>query len=51
MRKRDWQIIGLIATAGGAAVAVHGITSKRWKDAHTLFSVLSACVALAALTS
>jgi len=50
MSKKDLQMLGVIAAAGGAVVVVHGITSKKWQTAHTVFSLLGAVVALATLT-
>lgn len=47
MDKNGVKVLGMIATAGGAAVAVHGITNKKWEDWHTLFTVLGAVVAIA----
>lgn len=46
MSESDWDLMG----AGGrivlAAVAIHGITSRRWQTAHTV-GVLMCLVALA----
>jgi hypothetical protein len=50
MSKKDLKVLGVIAAAGGAVVAIHGITSKKWQTAHSVFSVLGAVVALATLT-
>jgi hypothetical protein len=50
MSKKDLKVLGMIATVGVVAVVVHGITSKKWETAHTLFSVLGAVVALSTLT-
>lgn len=41
--------IGAVAAVGAAVVAIHGITSKKWRNAHTLFTVLGAVVAVATL--
>ena len=49
MNKKDLKVLGAIAAVGGAAVAIHGITSKRWQTAHTIFAVVGAAVALATL--
>jgi hypothetical protein len=38
--RKDWQDLAKLAAAGGAIVALHGITSKKWTEAHTLFAVL-----------
>lgn len=50
MSKKDLKALGAVATIGGAVVVVHGITSKKWQTAHTVFCVLGAVVALATLT-
>lgn len=46
MRKRDWDNLSLIATVGGAIVALHGITSRKWQEAHTFFLVLALAAAV-----
>jgi hypothetical protein len=49
MSKKDLKALGAIAAVGGVAVVVHGITSKKWETAHTVFSLLGAVVALLTL--
>jgi hypothetical protein len=46
MSKKNLATLGAVATIGGAVVALHGITNKRWKEGHTTFTVLAAVVAL-----
>ena len=40
MSKSDWKALAAVAAIGGGVVALHGITNKKWSDAHTLFTVL-----------
>lgn len=47
MAKRDWATVGALAAIGTGVVVLHGVTSRKWKDAHTLFSVLGALATLA----
>jgi hypothetical protein len=42
--------LGVAAAVGTAIVVIHGVTDKKWKDAHTLFTVVGAIVALASLS-
>lgn len=42
MHDRDWQYIGWAGSAGLGLVALHGKTSKKWTEAHTVFALLSA---------
>lgn len=46
MSKRDWDTFSTVATVGGALVALHGITSGKWSDAHKFFLVLSLVAAI-----
>ena len=50
MNKTDLKTLGAIATVGGVVVVAHGITSKKWQTAHTIFTALSVVVALATLS-
>ncbi len=43
----DWKALAAIATIGGGIVALHGIRSKKWTEAHTFFTVLGIVAALA----
>jgi hypothetical protein len=43
---KDWRLVGAVAVAVGAVVAIHGVTSRRWRQAHTLAVVLSALAAV-----
>ena len=47
MESSDWKALGVIAAIGGGIVALHGITNKKWTDAHTIFTVLGIVAALA----
>jgi hypothetical protein len=49
MSKRDAQTLGAIAAVGVAIVVIHGITNEKWSEAHTLFTVVGAVAAVAAL--
>lgn len=42
MSSKDWKAVGAIAALGGAVVAAHGITNKRWQTWHTVFVVAAA---------
>lgn len=46
MSKKDWQSIGTIATVGGAIVALHGMTNRRWQTWHTVFVALATVAAV-----
>ncbi len=41
--------IGLLAIVGSGIVAVHGITSKKWQEAHSIFVVLGVLTAAVSL--
>lgn len=41
MRREDWVRIGLAGRALLAFVAIHGITSRRWRRLHTAGTALS----------
>jgi hypothetical protein len=49
MSRRDAETISAIATIGGTIIALHGITSKNWSYAHTLFLALAVVGAVATL--
>lgn len=42
MRKKDWAYVKLAGAMALALVAVHGKTSRGWRDLHTVGVVLSA---------
>jgi hypothetical protein len=46
MSKKDWKAVGAVAAIGGAMVAWHGITSKRWQTWHTVFVIAAALAAI-----
>lgn len=41
MTKSDWRALGSLGALIGAIVMIHGISSKDWKTAHTIGSVLT----------
>jgi len=41
MTKKQLARVGAVATIGGGIVTLHGITSRRWQRAHTVFTVLA----------
>lgn len=49
--KKDWQIVGAVATVGGGIVAIHGITSKKWQNWHTFWTLVGIVAAMATLDS
>ncbi len=46
MTKKDLATLAAVATIGGGIVALHGVTSKRWREGHTAFTALALIVAL-----
>ena len=40
MSERDWNRIGMSGRVVLAAVAIHGATSRRWRNAHTVGVVM-----------
>jgi hypothetical protein len=40
MTKADWKAIGIAGSLFGLAVTIHGVTSKRWRDLHTVALIL-----------
>jgi hypothetical protein len=44
MTKAQLTKVGAIATIGGGIVTLHGITSRHWRRAHTLFSLAGGIV-------
>ena len=46
MSNKDWKTLAIVASVGGLVVGLHGITSKRWTNAHTLFVLLGAIAAV-----
>ncbi len=42
MSAKDLQVVGAVAVIAGAIVTLHGLTSRRWRQAHTVVVVLSA---------
>lgn len=43
--KRMLEILGAVASIGGALVALHGVTNKRWQLARAVFVVGGATLA------
>jgi hypothetical protein len=43
----DWKAVGAIGAVIAGLAVLHGLTSKRWKDAHTLGVVLGLIAAAA----
>jgi hypothetical protein len=48
MNKKQLVRVGAVATIGGGIVTLHGITSRRWQRAHTVFTVLAMVVGMLA---
>jgi hypothetical protein len=46
MSKKDWKLVGAVATLGGTVVAAHGVANKRWKDWHTTLVVVAALASI-----
>lgn len=46
MNKKDLKVIGAVAAVGTGVVALHGITSKHWQTAHTIFTLVGLFVTL-----
>jgi len=46
MSRRDWQTVRLAGTAVLLAVSIHGVSSRRWSDLHTLGVILSVVAAI-----
>lgn len=44
MNKKQLARVGAVATIGGGIVTLHGITSRRWQKAHTVFTGLAIVV-------
>ena len=43
----DWKMIGAVGAVIAAVAILHGATSRKWQDIHTLGIVLGAAAALA----
>ena len=50
MSTKNERAIGMLSTIGSAVVAIHGITSKRWKTAHTVFVLAGVAAAVVAFS-
>jgi hypothetical protein len=46
MTNSDWRVIGTWGTIVGAIVMLHGVTSKNWRTAHTVASILTVAAVL-----
>lgn len=46
MSKKDWRYMQLAGMTALAFVAIHGATSRRWKDLHTIGVILCAVAAV-----
>ena len=51
MDKSTWKAIGTLASIGGGLVALHGVSSKRWEDWHTVCTVVAIMAAIGTLAS
>lgn len=49
--QKGLQAVGALAAVGGAATVVHGLTTKNWTTAHTIFTVVGAVAGVGALLS
>jgi hypothetical protein len=50
-KKSDWQTVGAIAAIGSGATVIHGLTTKNWTTAHTVFTVGGIVAAVGSLLS
>lgn len=41
MSRRDWETVHLVGAVVLLAVSVHGVTSRRWSELHSLGVILS----------
>ncbi len=46
MSSKDWRYVQLAGMTALALVAIHGATSRNWKDFHTLGVILCAVAAV-----
>lgn len=46
MSKKDWSYVQLAGMTALALVAIHGATSRNWRDLHTLGVILCAVAAV-----
>ncbi len=46
MSRKDWSYVQLAGTMALALVAIHGATSRSWKDLHTIGVILCAVAAV-----
>ena len=49
MRQKDWAYLKLAGAIALAVVAIHGRTSRRWSELHTVGVVVSAVAAVGPL--
>jgi hypothetical protein len=47
MSSASWKVVGAAGVIVGALVTIHGITSRGWRDLHTIGLVLSVAAAVA----
>ena len=47
MRRKFLAKVGALATIGGGLVALHGMSSPRWKRAHAVFTILGLLASVA----
>jgi hypothetical protein len=40
MNKDDWRMLQVISAALALGVALHGITNRKWQEAHTIGTLL-----------
>jgi hypothetical protein len=43
----NWQAVGVAGTVIAGVAALHGLTSRKWRDAHTLGVILGLAASLA----
>ena len=43
----DWKLVGVIGTVTAGLAVLHGLTSRKWKDAHTVGVLLGLVAAIA----
>lgn len=51
MTKQGWAVVGGIAVVGTVVVALHGIKSRKWQDAHIFFSAVGTLATAASVAN
>jgi hypothetical protein len=49
--RNDWQAVGAVAAVGTAVTVAHGLTTKNWTTAHTVFTIVGAVAGVGAFLS